>query len=101
MYLSLGDPVAAALVGHVFELSAVDHLPDAPVRYLEDLGGLACGVEVCLAIHAGSITEPGLCGILQAYFGELPSLLKNAMLRRAVWAVWVVWGWGLAATQQP
>ena len=45
---ALGDPVPPAPVGLGLQIPAVDHLPDAPVRHLEDAGGLAGGVGVLL-----------------------------------------------------
>ena len=45
--------VAAALILVGLELAAVDHLPNAPVRYLEDPGGLAGRVGIFL--HTNSI----------------------------------------------
>src|SRR5829696_2842671 len=48
--------VPAALVCRGLKLPAVDHLPDAAVRNLEDPGGLAGGIG--LLLHMGSIPLP-------------------------------------------
>jgi hypothetical protein len=40
MYGPLGYQVAVAFVLVSLELAAVNHLPNGPVRYLEDPGGL-------------------------------------------------------------
>jgi hypothetical protein len=48
--------VTASLVLLGLELAAVDHLPNAPVRYLEDPGGLAGRVGIFL--HTDSIPSP-------------------------------------------
>ncbi len=56
MYSPLGYQVAASFVLAGLKLVAVDHLPDAPVRYLEDPGGLASRVRIF--VHTDSIPSP-------------------------------------------